>query len=90
MRRIIHAIITGIMASLHAFYVFLLMFHTGDNTYNVSFLVMIHTGDNIYYMTIYTGDNTLELGTTKNNVPRYITVFSQVPWYVSRCTRSYI
>ena len=32
----------------------------------------------------------LELGTTKNNVPRYITVFSQVPWYVSRCTRSYI
>ena len=33
---------------------------------------------------------TLELGTTKNNVPRYITVFSQVPWYVSRCTRSYI
>ena len=32
----------------------------------------------------------LELGTTKNKVPRYITVFSQVPWYVSRCTRSYI
>ena len=32
----------------------------------------------------------LELGTMKNNVPRYITVFSQVTWYVSRCTRSYI
>ena len=32
----------------------------------------------------------LELGTTKKNVPRYITVFSQVPWYVSRCTGSYI
>ena len=32
----------------------------------------------------------VELGTTKKNVPRYITVFSQVPWYVSRCTRSYI